>query len=239
VFALAGCWYVQSYFLALIILVVFIGLLSVGAFLIRWNFYHTSINHVENSSALFLTFDDGPHQQITPLILDTLKAYNAKAIFFCIGNKICGNELLLQRMVLEGHVIGVHTWSHSYWFDLFSTHKMKQEIVATQGEIQRTTGQFPLLFRPPYGVTNPNLARAMKQTEVISIGWNIRSLDTVIKSSQKIIGRIQHRLQPQSILLLHDTQPHSVEVLKGLLDLCAEKKLTIGDVQKYWDCYRK
>lgn len=230
-------WYTQSSVLAIAATIIFLTLLSIGTFFIRWNFYHKSVHHIANSSAVFLTFDDGPHPEFTPKILSILRQHGCKAIFFIIGKNIKGNEHLLQRMVTDGHTIGIHTWSHSYWFDLFTTAKMKQEIVATQLEINRVTGLLPLLFRPPYGVTNPMLARAMKQTKVISMGWSIRSLDTVIHSPEKIIARISKKLRPQRIVLLHDTQPHTVEVLNDLLKLCAAKKLPIGDVQKYLGCY--
>ena len=235
--ALLGCWYLQNFSLAIVITLVFVGMLSAGAFFIRWNFYHTSINRVADSSEVFLTFDDGPQEKLTPLIIDTLKQHHLKATFFCIGNKIKGNEHLLQRMVADGHVVGVHTWSHSYWFDLFPTVKMKQEILNTQMEIQRATGLFPILFRPPYGVTNPMLARAMKYTGVTSVGWTIRSLDTIIKSTEKIIAKISLLLEPKSIILLHDTQPIAVEVLQGVIKFCANKNLSIGDIQKYLKCY--
>ena len=238
IFALFWCWYSDSLIWGIAASIIFIGLLTAGAFFIRWNFYHISINHVPNASEIFFTFDDGPHLQITPLILDTLQQHQCKATFFCIGNKIKGNEHLLQRMVSEGHAVGVHTWSHSYWFDLFPTYKMKQEIVDTQLEIQRATGLFPMLFRPPYGVTNPMLARAMKYTGVTSVGWTIRSLDTVIKSSLKIVAKITHQLRPQTIVLMHDTQARAAVVLEGLIKACTEKNLPIGDVQKYLNCYR-
>ncbi len=236
--ALIGCLYLQNFSLTIAVTLVFVGVLSAGAFFIRWNFYHTSMHCLSNSSALFLTFDDGPHPQLTSLVLDMLKKHQCKATFFCIGNKIKGNEHLLQRMVAEGHTVGIHTWSHSYWFDLLPTYKMKQEIVATQLEIQRATGLVPTLFRPPYGVTNPMLARAMKYTHVTSIGWTIRSLDTVIKSSEKIIAKITPQLSAKRILLLHDTQPCAVEILQSVINTCASSNLLIGDIQQYVKCYR-
>jgi peptidoglycan/xylan/chitin deacetylase (PgdA/CDA1 family) len=73
------------------------------------------------------------------------------------------------------------------------------------------------LFRPPFGVTNPNIARAVTKTNQIVIGWNIRSLDTVIESQNAILNRIKNRVKPGGIILLHDTSDKTVLVLEQLL----------------------
>ena len=73
------------------------------------------------------------------------------------------------------------------------------------------------LFRPPYGVTNPAISKAIKQTHHHVIGWNIRSLDTVKKNEQQILNRITKNIAPGSVILLHDTKEITVCVLEQLL----------------------
>src|SRR5438093_7018687 len=65
-----------------------------------------------NEPVLFLTFDDGPIPEVTPWVLDTLKQYNAKATFFCIGENIHKYPDVYQRILSEGHSIGNHTYNH-------------------------------------------------------------------------------------------------------------------------------
>ena len=73
------------------------------------------------------------------------------------------------------------------------------------------------LYRPPFGVTNPNIAKAIKKTKKNSIGWNVRSLDTVIIDEKKILRRVTKDLKRGSIILLHDTSEKTYQVLVELL----------------------
>ena len=113
-----------------------------------------------------LTFDDGPDPIQTPKVLKVLKEYQATACFFCIGHKIKGNEALLKSMVTEGHLIGNHSYSHSGLFPLYGLSKMKKDLQTCQCELERVTSQPVTLFRPPFGVTNPTIAKAVRQ-----LGW--------------------------------------------------------------------
>lgn len=230
-------WYFHSYFAIGILLIIYFSLLGLGAYFIRWNFYFKATNHLPNADGLLLTFDDGPHPQYTPQILDVLKAHQAKAVFFVIGKNLAGNESIVKRMVDEGHTIGTHSWSHAFWFDMYGAAKMKAEIQKTQDYIKQITGKVPLLFRPPYGVTNPNLATAMLQTNIHSMGWNIRSFDTQSTDADKIFSKIQSRLQPNNILLLHDSLPHGAELLQKVLLFCKKEKVSLVDYSEYAECY--
>ena len=73
------------------------------------------------------------------------------------------------------------------------------------------------LYRPPFGVTNPNIAKAIKKTQKQSIGWNVRSLDTVINDEKKIYQKVTKNLKKGSIILLHDTSDKTYNVLVDLL----------------------
>lgn len=143
--------------------------------------------------------------------------YNAKATFFCIGKQIEKRPEVIQRIVNEGHVIGNHSYSHSRGIGFFGTNKMIAEIKQTNELVAKLYNKKMLLFRPPFGVTNPNIARAVSKTNQVIIGWNIRSLDTVIEKENIILERIKKRIKPGSIILLHDTSAKTVNVLEQLL----------------------
>lgn len=138
-------------------------------------------------------------------------------LFFCIGSRIGGNEPLLRRIDAEGHVIGNHSFSHHFWFDMFGTAKMLAELKQMDDTVESVTGKRPRLFRPPYGVTNPNLARAIRKGAYTPIGWNIRSLDTVAKDKDQLLDRIRRGIKPGAVLLLHDSMEVTVQALPLLL----------------------
>lgn len=166
-----------------------------------------------------LTFDDGPDPEQTPRLLDVLKKYDVKAAFFCIGKKVDASPEIIKRMLAEGHIIGTHTYSHGNWFDMYSPRAMRKEINRASDAVYNVTGSRPLLFRPPYGVTNPNLRIALKKTPFISVGWSIRTLDTVKKDHEKIASGMNN-LSPGDVILFHDTT-------KGIDKLVEDTILTI------------
>lgn len=200
------------------ILLIWLGLTAWGSFDIRINYFLQaySNNPAETDKKIALTFDDGPHE-MTEKILDLLQESDVKATFFCIGSQIEKHPEIFRRILAEGHIAGNHTYSHSRSFGFFSAEKITQEILQTNALAEKLSGKKLLLFRPPFGVTNPNLRKAIKRTKQWVIGWNIRSLDTVTEAENQIFERIQKRIQPGGIILLHDTSLKTVHVLERLL----------------------
>lgn len=182
-----------------------------------------------------LTFDDGPDSIQTPKVLQVLKDYQTTACFFCIGRKVKGNEKLLQQMAKEGHIIGNHSYSHSNLFPLYGLSRMKKDLQACQSELEQVTSQPVTLFRPPFGVTNPTIAKAVRQLRYISIGWNIRTLDTQQPTAEKVLRRIRKRLKPGSIILLHDRMPDSDRLVRQILELLKEQEYTVVRLDKLLD----
>jgi len=160
-----------------------------------------------------LSFDDGPAELYTPEILRILAEQGVEAAFFCIGKRAAAHEGMLRQIQEAGHIIGNHSYSHHGWFDLFSASRMTADLLQMNACMERATGLVPRLFRPPYGVTNPNLARAIARGGFTPVGWNIRSLDTVIKDEKKLLRRTIGRLKPGAIVLFHDTSAVTVSIL--------------------------
>ena len=170
-----------------------------------------------------LSFDDGPAGANTGRILDILKENEMQAAFFCIGKKMQGNEEMMKRMIEDGHMIGNHSYTHYRFFDLFSSRKMLGELQQMSRDCKDITGFSPRFFRPPYGVTNPNLKKAVIRGGFISIGWTIRSFDTVIRVEERLYKKILNALKPGAILLLHDTSDTTLSLLPQLLKGIREK----------------
>lgn len=215
---------VTVYFLFYILLIIVYVTVSVTA-----SFYICSGFHIKalcrrktEQKVIAITYDDGPDPQNTNAILDVLKD-RAKATFFCIGNKVHGNEPLLKRMNREGHIIGTHSYSHSNWFDLYSAKRMKKELKQSEELIFEILSKKPLLFRPPYGVINPMLKKALGSFSYQVIGYSNRSLDTVTKDEKKTLERLIRKLRPGDIVLLHESVPYAASLLKKFLYQIAEK----------------
>lgn len=205
-----------------------LAFLFYASYSIRSNIYIRVFYRKQTTEKIVaITFDDGPDNIETPRVLDLLQAEHVSACFFCIGNKIKGNEPLLRRMATEGHLIGNHSYSHSNFFPLFGLSRMRREMESCGQELEKATGQPVTFFRPPFGVTNPTLARAIRQSGFTPIGWNIRTLDTRHPSPEKVLKRIRRKLCPGSVILLHDRMPQSAERLKLIIDFLRSEGYTL------------
>lgn len=134
---------------------------------------------------VYLTFDDGPHPPETERVLDVLRERGARATFFLIGSKVSGNEAVLRRMLEEGHALGLHTYSHAGTFPLLSFDKMLADVNEGKRAVESVAGKKISLFRPPFGVTNPTIAKVVRTLGLRTVGWDVRSFDTMFcKSSE-------------------------------------------------------
>ncbi|GHT56761.1 polysaccharide deacetylase [Bacteroidia bacterium] len=192
---------------------------------IRSGIYVKTISRLNTrEKQLMLTFDDGPHPEITPQILAVLKKYNIQAVFFCKGKSIENQTDIAGKIISEGHRIGNHTMNHSPWFPFYSVARMKKEMADCQALIDSMQPAEPVrLFRPPFGVTNPNLKSALKDSGFQVMGWDIRSLDTTKIPAEILFRRIIRRIKPGSIILFHDTLSKTPDMLERVINFALEK----------------
>jgi len=189
-----------------------------GSFSICSNLYLKALcNGDSTEKKVAITFDDGPHAEITPEILNLLDLYNVQATFFCKGESIEANKDLLKEIDNRGHAIGNHTYSHSYGKNIYSTKRLHADIQKNQDLIFEITGKKTKLFRPPFGVTNPPIAKALKKFNFHIIGWSLRSFDTIHKPEQ-VIHKVKTNVKPGDIILFHDNRLNTIEILKDVLD---------------------
>ena len=173
---------------------------------------------VTDEKVVALTFDDAPDPIQTPRVLEVLRQHPVQAAFFCIGNRAEAHPDVVRQIVAEGHLIGNHSYSHSNRFPLFSRRKMQLDMERCDAALAQCTpaGNAMKLFRPPFGVTNPTVAAAVKSLGYTVIGWSVRSFDTV-RDPDAAFKRICNRIRPGSIVLLHDRLPQSHTLLDRLL----------------------
>lgn len=151
-----------------------------------------------------LTFDDGPDERSTPALLELLREARIEAAFFGIGKRVAAHPELAARIVQEGHLLENHSYAHSNLTNIFSVAKLHGDLSQASAEIEKATGIAPRCFRPPMGLSNPRIFQVARKLGLNVIGWSTRGLDTKLTDPKKIVARIERRLKPGAIILLHD-----------------------------------
>jgi peptidoglycan-N-acetylglucosamine deacetylase len=172
-----------------------------------------------------VTIDDGPDPEITPRVLDLLETHQARATFFCVGERIEQYPHLAREIVQRGHGIENHSFHHPVNFSLLGPRGMAAEIQRTQEIIASTTGEVAQFFRAPAGLRNPFLDGVLVKRHLRLVSWTRRGFDTVNRSPEVVLGKLTRDLRAGDIVLLHDGHaartdagaPVILEVLPRLL----------------------
>jgi peptidoglycan/xylan/chitin deacetylase (PgdA/CDA1 family) len=153
---------------------------------------------------VWLTIDDGPDPEDTPELLELLAAHGACATFFVIGENALRHPDLVRAIAADGHEVAHHT----------HTHPLAMFWCATPGQVRRElddglvalgrSGITPTRFRPPAGVKNPWLARALRSRGLTCVGWSARGLERQGGDAEAVARRVTRGVGPGSILLLHE-----------------------------------
>jgi peptidoglycan/xylan/chitin deacetylase (PgdA/CDA1 family) len=151
---------------------------------------------------IYLTFDDGPDEHLTPMILDILAEWRAKATFFVCGRKAEKFPQILRRIAEEGHSIGNHTYSHSRFLVYFGI--LGKEIERTEEIIYKITGVRPILFRPPWGVAMPWVKEQILKRGYKLVLWDIETRDWKKLAGEEIARKVKEEARDGAIVLLHD-----------------------------------
>lgn len=160
-----------------------------------------------------LTFDDGPNAKVTPQVLAILKKYDAKATFFMVGQNVSKNSAVVKQIYEAGHEIGNHTWDHAKLTAL-STANVKQEVDRTSNAIYAAIGQYPTVFRPPYGATNDKVRSVMTMPSIL---WSIDTLDWKHRNAKKILTYVKASAKDGSIILMHDIHQTTANGLENVI----------------------
>ncbi len=169
-----------------------------------------------NEKIIYLTFDDGPTPDITNWVLNTLKSFNAKATFFCIGKNIEAHPDIFQNILNEGHAIGNHTYNHikgwktsteDYVANVLKVEQVFSSEFRVQSSginIQKST--IHNLFRPPYGQITPKQGKELMTLGYKIIMWDIISFDwdkTI--SEETCLKNVTSKSTNGSVIVFHDS----------------------------------
>lgn len=131
---------------------------------------------------IYLTFDDGPSDRVTPKILDVLAEEEVKATFFIVGIHAETRKYLLERMYAEGHTLGVHSYTHKYGEIYSSAQSLLQDIDRCNGVIKSVTGEYSTVYRFPGGSFGlpEELISAVTAHGMRYVDWNASARDAEI-----------------------------------------------------------
>lgn len=194
-----------------------------------------------DEKVIALTFDDGPDPEDTPLILDLLRQYEAKATFFTVGNKVERFPELVRREVTDGHEIANHTYSHMYFSKRMPATRIRQEIERAEQVIYAASGQRCHLFRPPGGFYSDNLVHTVTDGgyTVVMWSWHQDTRDWDTPGVSKIVDRVLNHVKNGDIILFHDYVEGKSQTVEALKEILPELKkrgyrlVTVSELLSY------
>ena len=189
------------------------GIFSWGAVAPSSQLFGPTIRRTGDSSAVALTFDDGPNPAVTPSLLDLLDRQNARATFFLIGRHVRAFPALAKEIAERGHTIGNHTDTHPA-LALLPPRRIAAELDRCDDAVAAATGRMPRWMRPPFGFRGPQLngvVRARGGEGVVM--WSAWARDWKPQPADPVIQRLR-RVQGGDIVLLHDGDHRVLEGLR-------------------------
>jgi peptidoglycan/xylan/chitin deacetylase (PgdA/CDA1 family) len=165
-----------------------------------------------------ITFDDGPHPENTPRLLDMLKERKVKATFYVVGNMVKYNPQILKRMVEEGHEIGNHTVTHGT-LSRMSDESLLTELKNAHDQIVEACGVAPVSMRPPGGaIKKDQKAFVLGELGYPTILWSVDPEDWKRPGPAVVTSRLVNGASPGGILLVHDLHKPTVDAMPDTLD---------------------
>lgn len=170
-----------------------------------------------------LTFDDGPHPENTPKILDILDEYKIKGNFFLVGNLAKRYPEIVKRIHRSGHLIGNHTYTHRSIKEK-SIGWARGEIEKTHNIIKEITGEHPYYFRPPQGIFNPKFYKVAEDYGEYVVMWSIDTHDYKKPGVDVIVKNVLNNIHPGAIVLFHDGGGDRSQTIKALPEIIKNLK---------------
>ncbi|MBA9006730.1 polysaccharide deacetylase family protein [Thermomonospora cellulosilytica] len=175
-----------------------------------------------------LTFDDGPTPATLPTLLSRLREAGARATFFNQGDRSQARPDLVRAQRSAGMWIGNHTVTHPHLTQIGEPAAF-QEILGAQQILHRITGEWPTLFRPPYGETNEQIRRHEARLGLLEVLWTVDSRDWAGATTAEIVAAAR-TLRPGGIMLMHDWSQASVDAVPQIVRELRARGLCTGRI---------
>ncbi|MEA2061652.1 MAG: polysaccharide deacetylase family protein [Thermodesulfobacteriota bacterium] len=205
---------IKSGLVFVLALIVFIRLLYVFSFTgLKKGFLISPVFKLPgDQKEIALTFDDGPHGEHTPRILDILAENDIKGTFFVVGKHIELYPEIAQRICEDGHDLGNHGYSHTKMKSLCSYKRLAEEYDRAKGLIEKIKPDQKQIFRPPHGEKSMLLEWLVKKREAVMVNWNVSPKDWKPIEPELLLKRLVDYSHPGSVVLLHDSM-NAVKIL--------------------------
>ena len=189
---------------------------------IQWLIPSCTWRKVGQEKVIYLTFDDGPHPEITAWVINELKKHQIKATFFCVGDNLKKHPETAKQLLTEGHQIGNHTMHHIKGWKHKNVDYIK-DIEDCDTEIRKIHEQMndekaqPRLFRPPYGQIKPSQIELLREKGYEIIQWSNLSCDYDKRlNCEKSLSALVKNAKPGSIVVFHDSEKAENQLKKIL-----------------------
>ena len=188
------------------------------------------LDDIEDKKIVMFTFDDGPSEEFTNILIDELKKRDAKVTFFMMGNKIERYPDIVKKAYKNGHSISNHSYSHK---DL---RKLKNSTILYEinktNELLEQLGIENKYFRPPYGFSNNKVFNA---SEMSFIFWSVDPMDWKYKNAERIYKKIIDEVEDGSVVIAHDIYKTSIEGVLMAIDKLLEEDYVLISLEEAED----
>lgn len=183
---------------------------------------------LKGKKLIALTFDDGPHSELTPKLLEVLNKHDVRATFYLLGSRVEFYPKIVKQINGQGHQIGSHTQNHKDLTNL-NDKELKKEIERTDKAIEKITGKKPTTVRPPYGASDKKVRKEIGRPIVL---WSVDSLDWKLKNAEKVRKAVVKEAEDGDIILLHDIHKTSVDSVDKMITELKKKGYTFVTVDQ-------
>ncbi len=192
------------------------------------------LNDQPQSNTVYLTFDDGPDNTITPQIVDILAENNVCGNFFFIGEKIKDFEDIVKKAYANKNFVGSHCFTHTK-LTAMSSVQVKKELTDTNNILKSITGVTPSFARPPYGDINDNVISDFKDLNLKMVLWSIDTLDWSQRDAIHITKNVSEYLRPGDIILMHcnSDKTETVKALPEVIQAIKDKGYKMGTFYQF------
>ncbi len=163
----------------------------------------------EGAAGVALTFDDGPHPEGTPAMLEILAAADVRATFFLVGEQVRARPRLAAEIVAGGHAVALHADRHRCQLRL-TARELAADLARGRGAIEDATGRAVTVHRPPFGIYSGGGLRVTREAGLEPLLWSRWGKDwRKFTTPARIVARATRELSPGDVILLHDADFYS------------------------------
>jgi len=186
-----------------------------------------------DAAGVAITFDDGPHPEGTPAVLELLADAGAHATFFMIGEQVKRRPALAATVLAQGHAVALHGYRHELQLRMSAT-AVARDLERGAATIEDATGTRPAYHRPPYGIYSAAGLAAARRSGLKPLLWSRWGKDwRKFTTAERIAARAVRDVHPRDVILLHDadfysakhSHRHTVQALKIILTVLKAREV--------------